>query len=429
MVHFLDVNVLMRFLVPLAESLKNEGHQGASVSHFPFMKRLSFTTILLLGLLLSSLRAQAQAYDQLLEAAAHQLSQKNYCEATAAFERAFADSTKAGPFDLYAGAGAAANCPARQVQALRWLLQLARQPKLAITVPDVDNMAQDTSLRSLHNLPGWSQCLSRLRRAATQHATEVQQAAAEWQATALRQALPLPARQGAYAPAHPGFALYYAPVDTVRVPYLVYVPKTYQPARPAVLIVYLHGGIANTTQFQAADPRVAEEPIFAAAAAHNALLLYPFGRKSFGWLEQRAALRNVSTMVAQVQQRYHIDRHRVYLGGMSNGGTAAFWFACHSPAGFAGFFALSASLTSALGPLNFQQLRQGAPLYSLHAQDDEIVAYKDVQAIYAQQHPSRWHFASRPTGGHGFLYGPDGLAALNSLLTQLLKEPVSRNPK
>ncbi|UOQ70468.1 hypothetical protein [Hymenobacter cellulosilyticus] len=48
-------------------------------------------------------------------------------------------------------------------------------------------------------------------------------------------------------------------------------------------------------------------------------MLYPFGRQSFGWLEQRAALDNVRRMVEQVQLRYHIDSRRVYLGGMSNG--------------------------------------------------------------------------------------------------------------
>ena len=396
------------------------------------MKRLLPVAVLSLILLLTSLLAQDQTYDQLLEGAAHQLSQKNYCEATVAFERAFADSTKAGPFDLFAGAGAAANCPGRQPQALRWLLQLTRQPNVPITARDVDNMAQEESLKSLHGFPEWNRFLAALRLTAAQRAAEAHRAAVEWQRAAVHQALPVPARKERYATAQPGFALYYAPVDTVRVPYLVYVPKTYDPARPTVLLVYLHGGITSTTQFQTADPRGVEgEPIFAAAVAQNALVLYPFGRKSFGWVEQRAALKNVGTMVAQVQQRYHIDRRRVYLGGMSNGGTAAFWFACQSPADFAGFFALSASPTSLLGPLNFKQLRTGAPLYSLHAQDDDVFAYKDVQAIYAQQQGQahQWHFASRPTGGHGFLYGPDGPGALNALLAQLLKEPVLHYPK
>jgi poly(3-hydroxybutyrate) depolymerase len=379
--------------------------------------------ILLLALLLTSLFGQAQTYAQQLDSAAHLLGQKNYCAATTAFRRAFADSTQVGPFDLYAGAGAAANCPGQQQQALRWLLQLTRRTDVPITARDVDQMAQDASLSTLHSFPQWERFLASLRATAARRAKEAQRAAAEWQSTVRRHMLAMPTKRGTYEAAQPGFALYYAPVDTVQVPYLVYVPTTYQPTRPAALLVYLHGGIKSTTQFQAADPGVAQEPIFATAAEQNALVLYPFGRSTFGWLEQRAALDNVRTMVKQVKQRYNINGRRVYLGGMSNGGTAALWYACQSPAGFAGFFALSASPTSALGPLNFTQLRRGAPLYSLHAQNDEVVAYQEVEAIY-KKHQSvarQWHLLLLPTGGHSFLYGPEGPATLRALLRQLMK--------
>ncbi|UOQ70467.1 hypothetical protein [Hymenobacter cellulosilyticus] len=46
-----------------------------------------------------------------------------------------------------------------------------------------------------------------------------------------------------------------------------------------------------------------------------------------------------------------------------------------------------------------------------------------MRAVYEQQQAQarQWHFLSRPTGGHGFLYGPDGPAALRSLLTQLMQ--------
>ncbi|MCR5889768.1 hypothetical protein LRS06_18740 [Hymenobacter sp. J193] len=389
-------------------------------------RALTVATLLLALLLLApQARAQAPTYAQLLETAAQQLGQQNYCEATTSFALAFADSTQVGPFDLYAGAGAAAQCPGRQAQAVGWLLQLSRQPNLPISAPDVDNMAQAENLRSLHSRPEWPRFLANLRQAATRRAEDARRAAAAWQDKIRAQALPVPARKGAFAPAKPGFALYYAPVDTVQVPYLVYVPATYDASRPTDLLVYLHGGIVTATQFRVADPDVVHEPIFAAAAARNALVLYPFGRQSFGWLEQRAALDNVHTMVAQVKQRYHVDSRRVYLGGMSNGGTGAFWFACQSPRGFAGFFAVAALPVSALGPLNFKQLRRGAPIYSLNAEDDAVFAYPRVAAIYAQQKSvaRQWHFLSRPTGGHSFLYAPEGPALLDGLLGQLMQKP------
>ena len=388
------------------------------------MKHLFFPGLLLtlLGWLTS---ASAQTYDQHLELAATRLKAKDYCGATASFRLAFADSTTIQPFDLFAGAGAAANCPGQQALALRWLLRLPYSPRLPpLTAHDVDNMAQEGSLSSLHDQPAWTSFLSQMRAVAARQAAATAQAATAWVTAAEGRALPLP-NAGRFAGAQPGGALYYAPSDTVRQPYLVYVPRSYRPEVAAPLLVHLHGGVSNTQQFQFRDPNVLEEPIFAAAAARGALVLYPFGRHSFGWLKQVAALENVRRMVAQVQRRYRVDPARVYLGGMSNGGTAAFWYACQRPAGFAGFYALSATPTSALGPLNFRRLSRGAPLYSLNAEDDQVFPFQEVRAIYEQHRAeaAQWHFASRPGGGHGFLYGPAGPATLTDLLTQLMGPP------
>ena len=383
------------------------------------MKRLFLLT--LVGLLLGGTATAQPTYAQLMDRAGAQMNQKDFCAAVLTFQQAFADSTQAGPFDLFAGGIAAANCPGRQALAFEWLLRLPRRPDLPISGRDVENMAQEAGLASLRAAPQWAVLLARLRAVAARRDEQARQTAAAWVQTAEGRSLPA-RRRGRFAAAQPGLALYYAPADTVKVPYLVYVPRRYQPTRPTALLVYLHGGIASTMQFQHHDPAVSQEPIFKAADSLNALVLYPFGRKSFGWLEQRAVLENVRTMITQVRARYHIEAQRVYLGGMSNGGTAAYWYACQAPAGFAGFFALSARPASALGPLNFERLRTGAPLYSLHAEDDEVVAHKDVRAVYDEQRAlaRQWHFASRPTGGHGFLYGPDGGEALRELLVQLL---------
>ncbi|UYZ63136.1 dienelactone hydrolase family protein [Hymenobacter weizhouensis] len=386
------------------------------------MKRFVSCLIVLSVVLTTGRSSWAQGYDQLLQEAAGLLGQKNYCAATDLFTRAFADSTKTGPYDLYAGAAAAAHCPGKEPLALHWLLRLPRHPNLAVTPRDVDNMAKDEGMAALHAAPEWTRFITQMRGVAAEREAAARRASAQWLTDTRKRALAPAEAKGRYRAAAPGFAMYYAPVDTVQVPYLVYVPRSYQPATAAPLLVYLHGGIVSTPQFQHQDPDVAEEPIFAAADRQQALVLYPFGRKSFGWLQQQAALTNILRMVAQVKARYHVDARRVYLGGMSNGGTAAFWFACQQPAGFAGFYALSAMPTSQLGSLNFKQLSGNAPMYSLNAEDDQVFAYQKVQAIYEQHRAqaSQWHFLTRPSGGHGFLYGPDGPVALHELLTRLM---------
>ncbi|GGG49984.1 hypothetical protein GCM10011378_27590 [Hymenobacter glacieicola] len=353
------------------------------------------------------------------------MGQRDYCGAVREFQAAFADSTKAGPFDVFAGTIAAANCPAQRTQALRWLLRIPRFAELPVTAQDVRNIAQEAGLRSLYDTPQWTYFLAQMQAHAQRRETAARQAAQQWLTNTQQNALPTPVRRKRYAAAPPGFARYVTPADTVQAPYLIYVPPSYDPSTAAPLLVYLHGGVASATQFRINDPGVAQEPIFRAAEQQRAIVLYPYGRKSFGWLEHQAALAAVRRMVAEVQTRYHVDARRIYLGGMSNGGTAAFWYACQQPQGFAGFYAISAMPVSSLGPLRFQTLAGGAPLYSLNAEDDEVFPYKEVAAIH-QQHGAKapqWHFASRPTGGHGFLYGPDGLTALQELLAQLMGKP------
>ncbi|MDU0372810.1 carboxylesterase family protein [Hymenobacter endophyticus] len=357
-----------------------------------------------------------------MQQASARLGQQDFCGAVQGFQAAFADSTKAGPFDVFAGTIAAANCPAQRTQALRWLLRIPRFADLPVTAQDVRNIAQEPGLRNLHDTPQWTYFLARLQAHAARREAAARQATQQWLTSTRQNALPGPARRKHYAKAATGFARYALPVDTVQAPYLVYVPKSYNPATAAPLLVYLHGGVASATQFQVQDPGVAQEPIFRAAEQQGALVLYPYGRKSFGWLEHEAALAAVPRMVAEVQARYRVDARRVYLGGMSNGGTAAFWYACQQPQGFAGFYALSATPMSKLGPLRFQTLASGSPLYSLNAEDDEVFPYREVAAIH-DQHKARtpqWHFATRPTGGHSFLYGPDGDQALLALLRQMM---------
>jgi pimeloyl-ACP methyl ester carboxylesterase len=213
------------------------------------------------------------------------------------------------------------------------------------------------------------------------------------------------------------------PNDTVRVPYLVRVPAGYSPTRPAPVVVYLHGGVVSTAQFQYADPDVVEETIFA-AAPDNAIVVYPLGRKAFGWVSQPAAFTQVEAIVREVQVRYHTDPRGPVLGGMSNGGSAALWFASQRPAAFRGFFAFSPAPRLPLGA-TYGQLGQGKPCYQLSAQDDTLYPYAAVKAAYEARpaQARRWELQTVAKGGHGFLYGPEGPALLRQTLARLCAQP------
>ena len=389
------------------------------------MKAKSLLLLLVAAPFVAFAQPATPSYDQLLERTTAQVQARDYCAAVANFERAFApDSTRANEFELFGAASAAANCPARRAQAWRWLGQLSRHRPLRMAPRDLDNLANDPSLVPLQTETAWPRWLATMRLALADQAEAANTASRRW--VAASQAHTLPAATGkARAAAQPGFALYFSPVpaDTVQMPYLVRVPVRYDPSRPAPVVVYLHGGVVSTPQFQYADPDVVNEPIFAAAPA-NALVVYPFGRISFGWAEQPAAFAQIERLVAEVQARYRTDSRHTVLGGMSNGGSAALWFASQRPGAFSGFYALSPSPRLPLRA-GYGRLGQGKPCYQISAQDDTIYPYTAVKTAYDARpaQARRWELQTLPQGGHGFLYGPSGPALLRQTLARLCAQP------
>ena len=387
------------------------------------MKFLLLTIIA--GLFFFDARGQSPAgYGQLMEQTGAAVQARKFCEATALFERAFApDSMQASPFDLFAAAISAAQCPAKQPLAWRWLGQLSRRRPLPMQPHDLDNIAADPGLTSLRaNEAAWARWLVTMRGAVAEQAVAARARSARWLAETRGRALPLPSganrKRGRVAPA--GFALYFSrvPDDTVRVPYLVRVPAGYDPARPVPVVVYLHGGVVSTPQFLHANPDVAtQEPVFAAAPA-SALVVYPFGRTSFGWVAQPAAFAQVLRIMADVRARYRTDPARTTLVGMSNGGSAALWFAAQPAAPFSHFVALSPAPELPLAQPDYGPLGKSKPCLLLSAQDDDVYAHAAVRAAYDARRAGRpnWRFQAVPKDGHGFIYSSDGVALLRQAL-------------
>ena len=391
-------------------------------------------TKLFFALLFTPLAAFAQVtaptYAQLMERSGAQMQAQDHCAAVATFEQAFApDSTRANEFELFAAATAAANCPDRRVLAWQWLGQLSRHQPLRMVTHDLDNVAQDPALARLKTEAAWPRWLAAMRAALAMQAASARVRSNKWVAETQARTLALPGRGPGkmrhFAVAQAGFALYFSqvPNDTVRMPYLVRVPAGYDPSRPAPVIVYLHGGVVSTPQFKYADPDETNEPIFAAAPA-NALVVYPFGRISFGWVEQPAAFAQIERLVAEVQARYRTDGRHTVLGGMSNGGSAALWFASQRPAAFSGFYALAPSPRLPLRA-GYGRLGQDKPCYQFSAQDDTTYPYAAVKTTYDARPAKarRWKLQAVNQGGHSFLYGPDGPAVLQQVLARLCARP------
>ena len=247
----------------------------------------------------------------------------------------------------------------------------------------------------------------------------------QWLTTITGHAIHASATPGAFAAAPHGLALYYSRVGNVDVPYLVYVPQTYTPARAMPVVVFLHGAILAKDSFQYKDPSIAAEPIFSVADMYHTIVVFPFGRRDLMWPSQVSALENVASIVKQVQDHYNVDKQKIYLGGISMGGISTFWFINHKPDMFAGFYAFSAMPKLPGEAIKFSNITKQKPLFSMNAKDDPGFPFGDVQAIY-EQHKNEatgWNFGNVEQGGHRFIYGPGGAKYVYSLLGNLLLPP------
>jgi hypothetical protein len=381
------------------------------------MKKLFFAlTILFVQTL------HAQSYDEQMNKAGEALQKKEFCAALTIFQTAFRDSAKIGTYDLAFAAVAAANCNAEK-QALNWL-KISQLKGLGMNPGEADGVANDPSFDKLRGFPEWAEFVAAMKQAVVDKQLMDKKKSKDWLKTIDANKISIKSKKK-FNKANGGFALYFTQVDTLKVPYLVFVPKNYDPKRPAKTIVYLHGGIVNADQFKFDNPELATgEPIFSVGENLNAIVIYPVGKKDFGWVNQKAAFENILIIIKNVQQAYNIDSKNIVMGGMSNGGTATFWFASQKNNIFKGFYTFSASPKLEIGDIDFANLAQGKPLYSIQTRDDDVFKFDEVNKIYSAQKKvaKDWQMEVLENGGHGFIYQQNGKELMGKVFKKLFPQ-------
>ncbi len=242
-----------------------------------------------------------------------------------------------------------------------------------------------------------------------------------WVKNMEQNALPVRSGNASFQVAPQGFALYFSQANNIQEPYLVRVPKGYDPSRAMPVVVFLHGAILAKDSFQYKDPAIAAEPVFSAADTLNAIVVFPFARQDFKWVNQPAVFENIINIVQQVEATYNVDKKKIFIGGISMGGIATFWFINNKPDIFAGFYTFSAVLRTS-DDIKFSNLTASKPLYSINAKDDPVFSYKEMEQTF-QQHTNEapgWHFSTVETGGHRFIYGKGGTHYVQSVIRELL---------
>lgn len=354
----------------------------------------------------------AQSYEEKTIILQELLKDKKYCEAHKIFEQILNNENR-NPYDFYYGAISSVNCN-KPTQALDWL-EMAVQKGLGSTKEEVDYLSNDKNFSKIFSDSKWNNLVSVMKEKLKEKELREEKLNADWLKSISNNRVKNKTDQP-----NAGFALYTNNVDSIKVPYLVLIPKSYSSKKPSRVIVYLHGGVVSTENFTHNNYQIQQEPIFSLADEYNAIILYPFGKKDFGWVNQERAFENVLSIVKEVEKKYSINKKEIYLGGMSNGGSATFWFATNHSNLFKGFYAFSADPKLKIEEINFSKIKK--PFYMLNTKDDNVFKFEEVESIYLKEHNKNWHLESLEKGNHGFIYQENGTEIMKKLLDKLIME-------
>lgn len=127
----------------------------------------------------------------------------------------------------------------------------------------------------------------------------------------------------AYAAQPTGRVALTARVDGVELDNVLEVPADYDPSRPWPLRVSLHGGVGRERPGPGAPPaRTLSNRI----PSEGELVLHPRAWSDSAWWTP-AQIGNLAQLLDRVKRRYNVDESRVYVTGISDGGTGVYYLA------------------------------------------------------------------------------------------------------
>lgn len=218
--------------------------------------------------------------------------------------------------------------------------------------------------------------------------------------------------------------------DGVERPWVLYVPTSYEPATPTPLLVILHGGVSR--------PEITDDPLAyardnewtAAAEEYGWLALYPFGQKGATWWNE-VGMANIRNLVRTVKQEYNVDDDRVYMGGFSDGASAAFCWAMLEPTDFAAFVALNGHMGvgSIDGDLaTYAPNFYNAPVYAVTTFGDQLYPAAEMRkAVEMARRAGGDIFYRELAGTHDFDYADAEIPLVARFLARHPRDPFRAN--
>ncbi len=177
------------------------------------------------------------------------------------------------------------------------------------------------------------------------------------------------------------------PPDGRKRSYRLHIPRNYAADKKYPLVVVIHGAFSNAKKMEK------ETGFSELADREDFIVLYPDGIGLFGLLQTwnaghccgKAAKDDVDDTgfiqhtISEVRNRYSVDRKRIYMAGMSNGGMMAYRYAAEKSREIAALAVVAGCIGSEKqdGEKKWVLPRPDdpVPLFIVHGEDDFVVPF------------------------------------------------------
>lgn len=216
--------------------------------------------------------------------------------------------------------------------------------------------------------------------------------------------------------------------DRQEYPYVVLVPDNYTPRRAYPVEFNLHGGVGRPKPLP-------EEPLwrqgYDALKADDRIVVVPAAwDDAFWWFENQAE--SLPAILRSIKRTYNVDDNRVFMTGVSDGGTGSYFFAFMQPTEWAAFLPYIGNPGVLRNPagvvtyaLSFENLL-GKPLYIVNGENDPLYPARAVQPYidYMEQAGVDYTFTMIPGGGHDTRWLPEKRSEIEAFKRENARDPL-----
>ena len=214
--------------------------------------------------------------------------------------------------------------------------------------------------------------------------------------------------------------------DGLEHEYVVLIPDNYDPANRYPVRVYLHGGVSRPKrengEFWRNEARITR---------NDAVVVIPSGWSESLWW-QDSQIENLSGILHDLKRTYNLDENKVFLLGISDGATGAYYQGFKATTPWAAFLPLNGHpvvlanpATESDGDIHVTNLRN-KPLFVINGDEDPLYPTSSVRPFLSLFDAAGVliDFRAQPNAGHDTSWWEEEAPAMDAFMAEWSRRPL-----